>query len=174
MDMKAMFAKQVAKSQGVKEEPEKKANPLMALHKSQQAEAEVESEKKEAATPEAIAEAEGPMDFQSRLDEVDRLISLDHKIGVMTVDAVRAHVKVIMIELKENPELESCLIDRDVHNVLAFIRTVKDNAVVERVVSKEKSEKRAKAKASKGSAAFNFFDSNLLPAGLAELGKKEV
>ena len=84
--------------------------------------------------------------FKERLEKLDRLIQVDTNLSSYTIDAARNHVKQIMIDLKEQPELDSCLIDRDVHNILRFIRSVKDTAIQEKAVVKVKKA----AKAGKG------------------------
>ena len=94
------------------------------------------------ASPEISGEFLGS--FQERLDLLDSLIQADLKISKFSFDSVRMHVRQIMIDLKEQPELDSCLIDRDVHNILRFIRTVKDTALETHVVKKVKKETKAK------------------------------
>lgn len=89
---------------------------------------------------------EGPMGFQARLDDLSRLIEMDQNIGPTVADAVKSHVKQIFIDLKTQPELDSCLIDRDVHNILAFIRSTKGEALETRVKTVEKREKAASKK----------------------------
>lgn len=148
--------------------PPAKANPLMAMHKQDVSEAEIVSEQVEIAQT-GVEKAEGPMNFQDRLNELDRLIQLDAKIGEFTFDAVRGHVKQVMIDLKTQPELDSCLIDRDVHNIIAFIRSVKQDAT--KVIETTKVKRVAKSK--KGKPSFDF-DLSKMPAGLGGLGKLDI
>lgn len=100
----------------------------------------------------------GPAGFQRKLDRLDELIAEDNDIGPMTIDSVRKYVMQIMIDLKEQPELDSCIIDRDVHNVLAFIRATKVDAVETRETAKIKREKREAGKRKGPKKGFNFGD----------------
>lgn len=104
--------------------------------------------------------------FQERLNHLDTLIQADLKISAFSFDLVKSHVRQIMIDLKEQPELDSCLIDRDVHNILRFIRSVKDTALETHVVKKTKKE----AKAKKGGVGDFKIDLMSLPMNLKALG----
>lgn len=131
------------------------------------------------------AEKAGPQSFKHRLDELDKLVSSQLGINAFTIDAVRGHVKQIMMDLTTQPELEAILIDRDVHNVLRFIRHVKDDASATRVVVKEKKAVAAKkAKKIKGGlSGFTFEGLTLpgmkeaqpgMPATLGDLGRMKT
>lgn len=85
----------------------------------------------------------GPV-FKDRLDMLDSLVSSELGISPYTIDVIRSHVKHIMMDLVTQPELDSILIDRDVHNVLAFIRHVKVDAAEARTVTKVKKETKVK------------------------------
>lgn len=137
-------------------EAEKSA--LTRLHDAEKAPATIEVE-----VPE-----DKPLSFKDRLDELDRLIQLDTGITAFTIDTVRSHVKQIMVDLKEQPELDSILIDRDVHNILLFIRTVKEKAVIVREDTKEKKVKKSK----KGGLSESIFAGKnpLMPVDLKGLG----
>lgn len=95
-----------------------------------------------------------PMGMAERLDELDRLIMRDNGISAFTLDAIRGHVKIIMIQLKEEPELDAILIDRDIHNVLSFIRHVRVDAMAAQTVKAEK----ATVKSRKGGVGKIKFD----------------
>jgi len=115
-----------------------------------------------------------PESLKSRLDSLDAIISSELGISTLTLDAIRAHVMEIMVTLKGQPELDSILIDRDVHNVLAFIRNVRVDAIESRAATKVKA---AKAVAKKGSLSglvlpsFTGLDSPIPPnlEGMAKL-----
>ena len=116
------------------------------------------------------AEQVQPEEFKERLDKLDALIQAEQGINSYTMDAVRGYVKTIMVDLQKQPELDSCLIDRDIHNVLHFIRTVKDNAAESRTVAKAKRE--VKSSKAKGLANFQLTPISFeLPKGLEMLGK---
>lgn len=95
-----------------------------------------------------------PLDMKSRLDELDRLIQRDNGISAFTFDAIRSHVKTIMIQMKEEPELDALLIDRDVRNILRFIRHIKVDALADQTKKVEK----ATTKAKKGGVGKIKFD----------------
>src|SRR5690606_40432430 len=67
----------------------------------------------------------------------------------LKIDTVRSYVRVIFQELKENPELDSILIDKDIRNVMMFIRETRETALATQNQTKEK---KAKASAKKASA----------------------
>lgn len=122
-------------------------------------------------------EAQAPLNFQERLNELDRLVNSQMGISLATIDTIRGHVMQIMIDLKQQPELDSCLIDRDVHNVLAYVRHTHVSARQELESSVKKKEVRA---AKKGKGRFDvdlldgpgsMFDS---PNSLEELGDIET
>lgn len=111
--------------------------------------------------PAAAHEDAGPV-FKDRLQLLDNLVSSELGISPYTVDVIRSHVKQIMMDLVTQPELDAILIDRDVHNVLAFIRYVKVDAAEAREVVKVKKT----AKATKDSK-FRSFDLDLTALGNA-------
>lgn len=101
--------------------------------------------------------------FKATLDKLDALVQSELGISPYTIDVIRGHVKQIMLDLVTQPELDSILIDRDVHNVLAFIRHVKVDAVEARESTKTKKV----AKAAKDSKFKNFdLDLTALSAAL--------
>jgi len=108
-----------------------------------------------------VHEAAGPV-FKDRLELLDSLVSSELGISPYTIDVIRGHVKQIMMDLVTQPELDAILIDRDVHNVLAFIRYVKTDAIESREKVAVKKETK-KAKDSK----FRSFDLDLTALGNA-------
>lgn len=107
------------------------------------------------------------MGFQEMLDTLDNLIVKESGINSFNIDLVRGFVRQIMTDLKTTPEYDAMLIDRDVHNVLAFIQHVKNDAVTVKVTKKEKKEVKAK----KGRIVGLKFGASDLPSGLADLAK---
>lgn len=81
------------------------------------------------------------VDFKKLLDDLDAIVSSELGIQKLTIDTTRQHVKQIMLDLVTQPELDAFIIDRDVHNILSFIRFVKDDAVVVKVEQKERKAK---------------------------------
>lgn len=87
---------------------------------------------------------EVPKDFQDVLDRFDKIMLRDQ--GDIDVDLphMRNYVMRIMTDLRENPEFDGLIIDRDVHNIIAFMRRVKGEALV---IADQKATKSAKSKA---------------------------
>lgn len=79
-----------------------------------------------------------PSLFKQNLDQLDELIKAEHGLSAFNIDMVRGYVKQIMVDLQMQPDLDAILIDRDVHNVLMFIRHVKDQAVESRTATATK------------------------------------
>ena len=98
--------------------------------------------------------AEVPDDFQELLNRFDNLLIRDGQIDLSNIDTCRAYVKKIMVDLKENPEYDNLIIDRDVRNVIMFIRSVKDTAIQELNTKKEKGTKRKANAAAKKVSRF--------------------
>lgn len=87
-----------------------------------------------------------PENFQEMLDKFDKLMIRDQGVNDLNVGHFRDYVKRIFIELKENPEYDGLIIDRDVHNVIKFMRAVKGQA---QELAVEKKTKAAKTQANK-------------------------
>lgn len=104
--------------------------------------AEAEAEKRE------ILFKEPPKDFKAMLDHFDSLINKDTGIDQYNIDFCREYVKKIYLDLRQQPELEGLMIDRDVRNVIMFIRATKSRAIEAGEVKKVKAEKKAKIKPS--------------------------
>jgi hypothetical protein len=93
--------------------------------------------------------AELPTDIKELCQRFDDMIVRDGGIGLINIDLGRAYVKKIMVMLKENPEFDGMIIDRDVHNVMAFVRKTREAAIDTINVKVEKATKAAKNKAAK-------------------------
>lgn len=87
-----------------------------------------------------------PKDFKGLLDRLDEVITSQLGISKLTIDSIRGYVKQIMMDLQTQPDLDALLIDRDTHNVLKFIRYVKDDAVIARGQIQDKKTAKAKKK----------------------------
>lgn len=116
--------------------------------------------------PVLVVEAAPDIGFKDRLDELDRLCMSEFGVSKLTVDAIRGHVMVIMKTLQTEPELDNILIDRDVHNILTFIRFVKNEAVASRESTQAKKETKAKKALKLGGFTMDAF----VPLSLEGLG----
>lgn len=104
-----------------------------------------------------------PKDFQEVLNRFDDMMQRDH--GILQIDLVRCRdfVKKIMIDLKENPEYDGLIIDRDVHNIIKFQRMLKsqaEEAVVTKTEKAAKRESKSKVKGGRFAVDMEAFDLN--------------
>lgn len=91
--------------------------------------------------------AEEPKDFQELLNRFDAVLARDSGIDDFNIDLCRNYVRRIYTDLQNQPELDGLLIDRDVANVIHFIRATKAKAMEVGLEKQTKSEnKKAKAK----------------------------
>lgn len=92
------------------------------------------------------------------LDDFDAMIAASNGgISELQIDGARKYVSEIMMELKQNPDYDSILIDRDVHNVMLFVRASRQYATASFVTQKKKSAERAEKKAAKtGGLSFDM------------------
>jgi hypothetical protein len=63
-----------------------------------------------------------PEGMRAKLDRLDRLIIAGSGVDQTSIDTARNYVQDIMIELKTHPEYSGVLVDKDVHNVMSFVR----------------------------------------------------
>lgn len=111
-------------------------------------------------TAPTIPTALGPQGFKARLDAFDAMIMAEAGINQQQLDAARNHVATIMVELKENPEYDGMLIDRDVHNIMLYVRASASFTKSEFVLVNEK---KTKAAVKKSNSKINTtFDLSLL------------
>ena len=108
-----------------------------------------------------------PMDFKELLDSFDAAMVRDKGITDFNLDLSRAYVKRIMVDLKENPEFDGLMIDRDVHNIMTFIRAVHERARIGVVEKKEKAA--TKTKKVPASKRFNLDDKVLDLGALGDI-----
>jgi hypothetical protein len=97
-----------------------------------------------------------PTDFQEVLNRFDTIMQRDHGTIDINLPRIRDYVMRIMEDLRENPEYEGMLLDRDVRNVIGFIRRTSvqaANVVVEKQV---KSAKKVSKAAKSGSNRFDM------------------
>lgn len=126
----------------------------------------------------ALAPKQAPIDdwpldpaekIQAMLKKLDEMISSETGIEDIKMQLARGLVRDIMIDLKEQPELDSLIIDRDVHNIMYFIQHVKLQAVAANQGTKERKVKK-EAKTARSSAFAEAMKNVPLPTGLTGLG----
>lgn len=102
---------------------------------------------------------DGATAFKMELDQLDSLLFRDipDQINPVNYDGVRNTVKRIMADLKANPAYDQLMIDRDVHNIIAFIRATRRSAVDTNLVRAAKAEVKASSK-SRRNVTFNIAD----------------
>lgn len=87
-----------------------------------------------------------PENFQEVLDKFDALLIRDNGVTEINVVHLRDYVKRIFVDLRDNPEYDGLIIDRDVKNIIGFMRAVKGQA---QELAVEKKEKKAKSDSKK-------------------------
>lgn len=97
----------------------------------------------------AYLHTELPTDIKELTTRFDEMMCRDNGIDMLNLGLARAYVKKIMVMLKENPEFDNLIIDKDVHNIMAFVRKTRETAVDTINVKSAKAEKSAATKASK-------------------------
>lgn len=120
-----------------------------------------DTEESQTSTVAVVEVATGPAGFQAKLDKLDSLIGADNSISSLVIDQVRGHVKEIAIELHKFPEYDGILLDRDIHNIMAFMQqSVSTSAESFKAKAKAKSTKAASAKI-RSTVDFGALDSAL-------------
>lgn len=71
-------------------------------------------------------------------DQVDHVMAEDKQLSMADYATIRGYVMQLMITLKSRPEFESLLIDKDVRNVMRFLRATREEAMALRDVKTEK------------------------------------
>lgn len=87
-----------------------------------------------------------PEKFEDVLKRFDELMIRDQGVNDLNVGHMRDYVKRIFVELQENPEYDGLIVDKDVHNVIRWMRSVKGQA---QELAVEKKTKAAKTEANK-------------------------
>lgn len=98
--------------------------------------------------------------FKLRLAALDELCQTESGITPLIHDQVKAHVRGIMEDLRDNPEMRGLLLDDDMHNIMSFIQsstTVQQNKVEKTQTKRATSAKKALA-ASAFDAGFDSLD----------------
>lgn len=90
-----------------------------------------------------------PEKFEDVLKKFDELMIRDQGVNDLNVGHLRDYVKRIFVDLKENPEYDGLIVDRDVHNVIKFMRAVKGQAQELAVDKKAKAAKKEASSAKK-------------------------
>lgn len=103
-----------------------------------------------------VTDSFGPADFQVLLRNLDQLVGEQTGIGQLQLDIVRKYVSEIMVTLKENPEFEPILVDKDVHNVMVFVQSSMNLATADFVQKKQKKDTSAAKKAAKTGGNMTF------------------
>lgn len=89
--------------------------------------------------------------FKLRLAALDELCQTESGITPLIHDTVKSHVRAIMVDLRENPEMRGLLLDQDMHNIMMFIQsstTIQDTKIEKVAVKREKTKKTAQISAS--------------------------
>jgi len=79
-------------------------------------------------------------------DDMDTHIVANPLLKGPVLSILRAHVSSLMVTLKQHPEFDSVMIDKDVHNIMTFVMATRDEAVVLRDVKTDKKAKRGATK----------------------------
>lgn len=87
-----------------------------------------------------------PEKFEDVLTRFDELLTRDQGVNDLNIGHLRDYVKRIFNDLTTNPEYDGLVIDRDVHNVIKWIRAVKTQATE---LAVDKKTKAAKAEVNK-------------------------
>lgn len=96
----------------------------------------------------------GPDGFKYKLDMLDALIQRDAGINGAMLGVVKGRIKDIVKELKEFPEYDGLIIDRDIHNIMLFMQQSVNQAKAD-FVQKDKKRTTKAIKAAK----FDFGES---------------
>lgn len=145
-------------------------NPLGALLKRNQTQRQDSPEKDKVNLPAVQAPSvldtpveevipPGPDGFKLRLDMLDALIKRDAGISDVMLGMVKTRIKDIVSELKEFPEYDGLIIDRDIHNIMIFMNKSVSTAKAG-FVEKEKKRTTRAVRAAK----FDFGDVGTGPA----------
>lgn len=90
--------------------------------------------------------------FRQQLERLNELIKEDpmHKLGDIELGAARGVVASVMADIQAHPELDSILIDRDIRNIIIFVKHTREVFTTQFT---EKKETRAKTTAKKTAVA---------------------
>lgn len=85
-------------------------------------------------------------DVRTVCDKLDAAIESNPKLVGPSLIEVRGYVQRLMVTLKERPEFDSFVIDKDVRNIMRFIRSTREEALSMREVKTVKKATRAAKK----------------------------
>lgn len=104
-------------------------------------------------------------------DDMDAHIVANPLLKGPILSVLRAHVAALMVTLKQNPEFDSVMIDKDVHNIMTFVQATREEATMLRDVKTDKKTKRVVTKEVKKITESAF--SNAFAAVMnAQMGRK--
>lgn len=118
---------------------------------------------------------QGPTGVREVLDEIDALMGEDGRLEGLYLDQTRKYIKRLMVTLKEHEEFASVLIDKDVHNIMRFVRNVRGEALSLKAVKAEKKatrEVKKETRQGKLSSKLSGFDFTM-DAGIFENARKK-
>ncbi len=92
---------------------------------------------------------ESPEEVRQLCDRVDQMIESNEALSGPPLIELRGYVQRLMITLKERPEFDSIVIDKDIRNVMRFIRATREETLALREVKTERKAKREANKAVK-------------------------
>lgn len=114
-----------------------------------------------------------PENFQDVLDTFDGLMKRDQGEIDFNLGHIRNYVQRIMTDLRTNPEYDGLIIDRDVHNIMAFLQRTKAQAEISIGSKVEKAAKKAAKQTGAKKFAMDFSSLDLgaeqQPKSLADL-----
>lgn len=84
---------------------------------------------------------EPPKDFRELLDSFDKFFAADTGISEFNLQPARDFVERIFQDLRVDPSLDGLMLDKDVANVIEWVRKVKGEALAAGVNKKEKAQK---------------------------------
>lgn len=95
-----------------------------------------------------------PEGMRAKLDRLDKMIIANSGVDQTSIDTARGYVQDIMVELKTHPEYSGVLADKDVHNIMTFVRATLN---LTQKTFQSTAEKRTKAATKKaGTTKFDF------------------
>jgi len=104
-------------------------------------------------------------------DRVDKLLESSPQLVGPPLIHVRGYVRQLMVTLKEKPEFDNILIDKDTRNIMRVARAIREEALALREVKTEKKVKRESNKEAKAEAKLaNVSFAGAFAASLSKMG----
>lgn len=123
---------------------------------------------KAVATRNAALTLDSASSVRELCDSVDKQMSENPNLAGPVLIVIRAHVVSLMVTLKSHSEFESVLIDKDIHNIMKFVRATREEALLLRDVKVDKKAKRGSTKEQKQIQQAPF--ANAFAAVMAKMG----